>query len=245
MLCEAWVISDYNSTKVAFLYDDFSLMSSIMADHDANSFNSGACFIDATSPNKIAVTDYSTNKVAIYLSGIKPDQTPPEITCPGPQERNSDDTHTYTVVGDEFDPVSVSDNCGLKSIINDYNDASTLAGAIFPEGTEVVKWIATDTYGNTANCMFSVTVIDDSGIDDLTAAGFKIYPNPSKGIFQIEQGNNELVSYKITDITGKTIKKFTKEQKQFTIDLSDQPEGIYLINIKTDKGNYTARLMVE
>lgn len=52
-------------------------------------------------------------------------------------------------------PPSVSDNCPGVSITATYS-----SGAFFPVGTTPVSYLATDAYGNTSTCMFTVTVND-------------------------------------------------------------------------------------
>jgi hypothetical protein len=67
---------------------------------------------------------------------------------------------SYTVQGDAFDP-TVGDNCGVASVMNDYNATSSLANAQFPLGTTVVVWTVTDASGNTTTCSISVVVEDN------------------------------------------------------------------------------------
>ncbi|MFZ4401257.1 MAG: HYR domain-containing protein, partial [Bacteroidales bacterium] len=67
---------------------------------------------------------------------------------------------SYTAVGNEFDPSSVSDNCGLQTLVNNQNGTSTLANYVFPVGITVVVWTATDISGNSSIMQFLVTVND-------------------------------------------------------------------------------------
>ena len=62
-------------------------------------------------------------------------------------------------MGTEFDPVSSSDNCGVASVINDFNGLATLAGAQIPDDT-TIEWTVQDASGNSDNCGFTVTVLD-------------------------------------------------------------------------------------
>ena len=76
---------------------------------------------------------------------------------------------------------------------------------------------------------------------------FKIYPNPSNGIFTInsEQLTNNNEQLTITNITGKIIKKFTIHKSQITINLTNQPAGIYFIKIETETDIYTEKLIIQ
>ena len=59
-----------------------------------------------------------------------------------------------------IDPTAFDDNCAGETISNDFNNTSSLAGAVFPAGTTTVTWTVTDASGNTATCSFNVVVND-------------------------------------------------------------------------------------
>jgi methionine-rich copper-binding protein CopC len=177
------------------------------------------------------------------------DITNPTITCVANQTVDADATHTYTVQDTEFDPTATDDNCGIASIVNDFNSTSTLAGEQLPEGTTTIVWTVTDNAGNTTTCSFNVLVNEYVGIADLSANGILIYPNPTSGIINLT-GFNEPVSVKnleITDITGKTIQSSSNFQinqfSNYEIDLSGFDSGIYIVKISTDKEIFTSKLI--
>ncbi|NEM98714.1 HYR domain-containing protein [Pontibacter burrus] len=105
------------------------------------------------------VTDANGNAAAAVTQTVTvTDNQAPTIACVSNQTRaNNPGTCSYTVIGNEFDPTS-SDNCSVASITNDYNNSSTLAGAVFNEGTTTVTWTVVDAAGNTSRCSFTVTV---------------------------------------------------------------------------------------
>jgi len=79
----------------------------------------------------------------------------------------------------------------------------------------------------------------------------KIYPNPTTGLFTIEMNNNifgELVIDIFTQSGSKVINiKFDKTTEHFQsqIDLSGQPNGMYLINLSLDKFRAVKKVLVE
>ncbi len=83
----------------------------------------------------------------------------------------------------------------------------------------------------------TITVIDDSptSIEDLNKLTFSIYPNPSDGIFNI---NNELISadagVKVFTTSGTFIESF-KLNKSTLIDLSHLKSGAYILTIESGK----------
>jgi len=107
-------------------------------------------------------TDASGNTSTCLFHITVVDEEAPVITCHDDQTRSTTaGLCSYLVLGTEFDPVTVSDNCQVQSVVNDYNGGSTLAGAEMPLGTTAITWTVTDGYGNTASCAFTVTVNDD------------------------------------------------------------------------------------
>ncbi|MEZ5105799.1 MAG: HYR domain-containing protein, partial [Draconibacterium sp.] len=86
----------------------------------------------------------------------------PSVTCLGDQSvYNDSDNCDYTVSGTEFDASSTTAGATL---INDFNNSASLAGAAFPVGTTLVTWTASQTVAGTLysnSCSFFVFVYDN------------------------------------------------------------------------------------
>ncbi|MDX2442188.1 MAG: DUF2341 domain-containing protein, partial [Bacteroidales bacterium] len=109
-----------------------------------------------TETNDITGCDSTTAAFNVNVADI----TNPTISCVGDQTKTADAGQCYyTVVGGEFDPTATNDNCGIASVVNDFNGGATLAGAQIPHGTTII-WTITDNSTNSANCSFTVTVND-------------------------------------------------------------------------------------
>ncbi|MEO1260791.1 MAG: HYR domain-containing protein [Bacteroidota bacterium] len=91
------------------------------------------------------------------------DETDPELSCPPVIQSQNNDAAicTYTVQGSEFDPTNVNDNCGVQSLVNDFNNSNTLAGEILDLGPTLITWTVTDVNGRITNCSFTVVVEDN------------------------------------------------------------------------------------
>lgn len=77
-----------------------------------------------------------------------------------------------------------------------------------------------------------------------------IYPNPSNGIVNLGLSNNlsESVEISVSNIAGQVVysNEFERvEENQKTIDLSELPKGLYTINVKTESGHMTQKLVIE
>ena len=173
------------------------------------------------------------------------DNTNPEITCVGNQEVDTNETNYYTVQGTEFDPIEISDNCGVDNVKNDFNNQSTLDGAQIPEGTTTIVWTITDNAGNTTNCSFDIVVNDYVGVETIKEAGITIDPNPTTGVVNFEFADNTIQKISISDITGKQIIEKTEIKQNESIDLSAYEDGIYIISIQTDKEKITQKIIKE
>jgi hypothetical protein len=73
--------------------------------------------------------------------------------------------------------------------------------------------------------------------------GFKVYPNPNSGNFKIESNENDYV-LSITNFLGEQIYIPSKKSRTQDIDLSRQSNGIYYLNIKTEKETSLKKIII-
>ena len=174
------------------------------------------------------------------------DNTAPTISCLNNQTVVTNGTNYYIVNGAEFDPVETNDNCGIEGIENDFNNASSLAGAEIPIGATTIIWKVIDNSGNESTCNFVINVIASSvEVKNLQQIGISIFPNPTDGIVNFEFGNNKINKLAIFNITGNQIFKITQVQQNEIINIADFESGIYIMSIHTDKEKLTIRLIKE
>jgi|GEM_PF-1808748 len=172
------------------------------------------------------------------------DITVPAISCIDNQTVNADESNTYTVLGNEFDPSDYSDNCNVVSVTNDFNDSETLDGAQIPEGTTTINWTVSDIAGNDNSCSFEVTVNSYStGIADLQRVGVVLYPNPVTHNLTIDLGRNQVERLSITDLTGRQILVKKDLNNIENLDVSNLDSGVYLISIQINEEVISARFV--
>ena len=84
-------------------------------------------------------------------------------------------------------------------------------------------------------------------IDIQNNSEISVYPNPSKGILNIVNENNEIYSIKVFDLIGKIIYYNDKMESTYktTIDLSELKAGMYFIEIKSGNSVFTKKIIVE
>jgi len=151
-------------SAVAYTMSGATTSSSTSGQVGTYTFNKGVTTILYT------VTDASGHTATSSMTVTVEDHQAPSITCVAAQTRNSDaGLCNYTTVASEFNPVAYDDNCSGSTILNNYNNTNTLAGAVFPVGTTNVIWTVTDASGNTTTCNFNV-VIEDNELPTITCA---------------------------------------------------------------------------
>lgn len=125
----------------------------------------GVVFNDGTTNITWTITDGSGNTSQCTHTVTVNDLENPVINCTGNQTVNTDPgTCTYTHIGVNWDAVG-SDNCTIASLTYTLNGATSgngtsLNNVAFNLGVTTVTWNVADNNGNTAQCSFTVTVLD-------------------------------------------------------------------------------------
>lgn len=147
----------------------------------------------------------------------------------------------------------------IVSVTNDYGSCNGSAIVAATGGTSNYMYTWTpgtstnDTLTNLCAGTYSVTVTDDSGcsatnsvtIDATTGINeinsvstFMLYPNPSneQTILKFDNPRGEICTLSIYDVQGRQVKKIhTNSTHQLKIETSDWTEGIYFLQMYTEK----------
>lgn len=106
--------------------------------------------------------------------------------------------------------------------------------------------------GNTTNTNFPVAVnaLCPVAVREIakpaTAITMNIYPNPSNGKFTVEQANeNSEMSLEVYNAVGEKIFQSEIHDRKSEVDLSDQPNGIYFVTIKTAQETFTQKIVIQ
>ncbi len=91
--------------------------------------------------------------------------------------------------------------------------------------------------------LFKIGIATGITENNKSAIGFNIFPNPSKGTFTIAAKENNY-TLSITNILGESIYKSEIKNQKTEVDLSLQPNGIYFINIQTEKESNTQKIII-
>ena len=93
-----------------------------------------------------------------------------------------------------------------------------------------------------------ITVFDSSSIDinEILNNQIIIYPNPSKGLFHVNINSNNQADLKLNlyDLTGRLVYfDLILNKNNFTIDIKDKSEGIYILNLLIDEKQFQKRII--
>ncbi|MDR2425243.1 MAG: T9SS type A sorting domain-containing protein [Prevotellaceae bacterium] len=86
---------------------------------------------------------------------------------------------------------------------------------------------------------------DDENVEDKTL-NVKVYPNPTSGILDVEVDNlqaNQRARLEIYTFAGRQVKRIERLQNRQSLDISNQPAGIYLFRIVVDEKSATLKVI--
>ncbi len=86
---------------------------------------------------------------------------------------------------------------------------------------------------------------EEASIENNTA----IYPNPAHGTFNVRFGNplTEEVSVNVFNVTGQLMNSqiISANTSNAVINISNLPQGVYMVNIKGQQGNFSSKIVVK
>jgi hypothetical protein len=102
--------------------------------------------------------------------------------------------------------------------------------------TGAVRSLLVDTIATTSTIL---------GTNDAIASQFSVFPNPATNVINIANAENILVNgVEIVDINGRTVKSVKFDNvSEAQINISDLASGMYLVNISSDKGTTTKKIV--
>jgi gliding motility-associated-like protein len=151
-VCEAAV------TVPAPIVTDNCAIASVVNDYSSGGSDASAVYPVGTTVVTYTVTDLYGNTAACSTTVIVTDNEAPVVACAADIASNNDAGVCQAMVNVP-NPVA-TDNCGVASITNDYNNSAN-ATDVYPVGTTAVCFTITDVNGNVSNCCMNVVVTDN------------------------------------------------------------------------------------
>lgn len=111
--------------------------------------------------------------------------------------------------------------------------------------TTTVNLFGTGANGCVAKAVYILKVEACTGIKTDYVPEFKIYPNPGKGKYTLDCGNEDLKTIAVTDFTGKIIYLVETIDSRLSIDISSYAKGLYYANIRLQDKTFSIKLVKE
>ncbi|MDG1766259.1 MAG: HYR domain-containing protein, partial [Flavobacteriales bacterium] len=185
--------------------------------------NAPATFPIGTTPVTWTVTDNAGNTATCSQNATVADNENPTITCGGDISVNTNAAGCRANV--TVPAPTTSDNCGISSLVNNYN-GTTNASDNYPVGTTTVVWTITDNAGNSSTCSQDITVIDnltaDAGSNLTVCEGetVNLFANASGASPFLYSWNNGLGNTPTPSFVG-SLGTYANQTTTYTVTVSD------------------------
>ena len=103
-----------------------------------------------------------------------------------------------------------------------------------------------DVSGNNGEQDFWLVKLNSTiGIQETNAIGFILAPNPTDGIVNIALNNVQKGTITVVDAAGREVLQQEVAGKDITLDLSDEPDGLYIVTVQTAHSKSSHQLVLE
>jgi len=113
------------------------------------------------------------------------------------------------------------------------------------------KWVFDSLSYNLVKCMTcfmstdSIVIHDPSDIRSINPEEkLQIYPNPSNDKFTLDNGQKLMKEVYLYDVMGRKVQYLPVNAPSTTVDVSDLPNGIYVVKISTASGVLTRKVQI-
>lgn len=133
------------------------------------------------------------------------------------------------------------------------NNPNCITGQTCPDcndGSNPIYYVDTHLINRSNNPMIYGNILGIKPVDNTQIYDVSIYPNPSKGVFQIKtQFPDSNTSVTVNTVDGKTVKtyyfKSNAQLNNYNFDITSLSAGIYFLNIQNSYGSGVKRIILE
>jgi uncharacterized repeat protein (TIGR01451 family) len=89
------------------------------------------------------------------------------------------------------------------------------------------------------------TIMDPLSVIEIGTNTASVFPNPASSTVEIKFSNETNAVYSLTDLAGKVVFTGKLQGRSAVINVSELPQGVYLLNVATEEGNSVHKVMVQ
>lgn len=160
------------------------------------------------------------------------------------------DTHQFTTtdgVNYTLNSITLINGAAKIRLANSWG--ANWGGTTFPAGTGLFDStsnipVTAGTYSVTFN---RTTLAYNFGaplaVGEFSSSVFKVYPNPTQGLWNFSSENDKIQNITILDLTGKIVLYITADSNLASIDASGLSAGVYFAKVATSSATDTLKLI--
>ncbi len=123
-----------------------------------------------------------------------------------------------------------------------WSDGSTMQTlTVTTTGDYILEVTDANSCSNSDTVHVEVTVCN--GISNNVVNNINVYPNPAHNKLTINNEQLLINNAEILDITGKTVKQFNVNTKQYSVDISDLQNGVYFLKLQATDFSKTLKVV--
>lgn len=201
----------------------------------------------------VIATDQSNNTTTTEFTVSVVDRDEPEIEFNGPatievESTECGDDGIFDAADDPgFTATDEVDGDITANVVATYNYGDGIPCSCGNDGQYFIDYTVTDAAGNETSAEREVIVLLCVGIEENPIFNLvDIFPNPTKGMLTVQTQNLVVNEITVYNVIGKNVLSLTQNELRATnkLDLNNQPEGIYMVNINTNEGAITKKVTI-
>lgn len=115
--------------------------------------------------------------------------------------------------------------------------------ALIPNGSTTVYAVAFPTFSTTCRSASTEVTLTNLSNQTFEKLGAKMYPNPTNTTLSLQLTDFDNTSVKIMDLNGRIIQNHKLNNALTTFDVSTLSNGLYFLQINSEKGNATQKFV--
>lgn len=121
----------------------------------------------------------------------------------------------------------------------EYDNLQRLTKVIYPTGSYIQY-----SYDANGNRNQEVKVYQNLSVEEVeTSFQVAVFPNPFYEILHIKASENNILKATLYDQSGKMLQSKNNNSQEMSLDLATLPQALYLLEIQTDKGKKTVKVI--